>query len=160
MPTDIRPPLGFILLHYPGAFDPEMEFQLRERNLATLEEMQNCAVDVEADFLIRRARLKEEEMKNIDSEKSTSLEVNLDLLVSAVEEMMQNITTRNEYNVQVHGSMIEEEQVADPKHFVSYPSCHRSDNDCFVDHLGEERSVDMTCMLDDVFYTDDLPQFY
>ena len=81
------------------------------------------------------------------------------MLVSAVEEMMQKITTRNEYNVQTHGSLIEEEQVVDPKHFISYPSCHRSDNDYFVDHLGEERSVDLTCMLDDVFYTDDLPQF-
>ena len=60
---------------------------------------------------------------------------------------------------QDHGSMIEEEQVVDPKHFVSYPSCHSTDNDCFVDHLGEERTVDMTCMLDDVFYSDDLPHF-
>ena len=46
--------------------------------------------------------------------------------------------------------------MADPKHFVSHPSCH---NDCFIDHCEEERVVDMTCMLDDVFYTDDLPQF-
>ena len=52
VPVNIRPPLGFTLLLYPGAFDPEMEFQLRERNLATLEEMQNIAVDVEAYFLI------------------------------------------------------------------------------------------------------------
>ena len=98
-------------------------------------------------------------MKNIDPEKSTYLDVKLDMLVSAVEEMMQNITTRNEYNVQAHGSLIEEEQVADPKHFVSFPSCHRSDNDCFIDHLGKERAVDMTIMLYDVFYTDDLLQF-
>jgi len=98
-------------------------------------------------------------MKNIDPEESTSLEVKLDILVSAVEEMMQRITTRNDYDVQAHGLLIEEEQVADPKHFVSYPSCQRSDNDCFVDHLGEERTADMTCMLDDMFYTDDLPQF-
>ena len=34
-----------------------------------------------------------------------------------------------------------------------------SDNDCFVDHLGEESIVDMTYMLDDMFYTDDLPRF-
>ena len=54
--------------------------------------MQNSAVNVEAHLLIRRARLKEEEMKNIDSDKSTSLEVKLDILVSAVEEMMQKIT--------------------------------------------------------------------
>ena len=39
LPVNIRPPLGSSLLHYPGAFDLEMEFQLRERNLATLEEM-------------------------------------------------------------------------------------------------------------------------
>lgn len=159
MPVDIRPPPGFALLHYPGAFDPEMEFQLRERNLATLEEMQNNAVDVEAHLLIRRENLKEEEMRNIDPKESTSLEVNLDILVSAVEDMMQKITTRNDYDVQAHGSLIEEEQVANPKHFFSYPNCHRSNNDCHIDNLGEERSIDMTCMLDDVFYTDDLPQF-
>jgi len=49
--------------------------------------------------------------------------------------------------------------VANPKHFLSYPSFHRSDNDCFMYHLGEERSVDMTCMLDDVFCTNDFPKF-
>ena len=98
-------------------------------------------------------------MKNIDPEKSTSLEVKLDNLVSAVEKMMEKVTARNSYDVQAPGALIEEEQVVDPKHFVSYPSCHRSDNDCFVDHLGEERTVDMTCMLDDMFYTDDLAQF-
>ena len=119
-----------------------MDFQLRERNLVALEEMQNSVVDVEANLLIRRAKLKEEEMKNTDLEESTSLEVKLNILVSAVEGMMQKITTRKEYDVQDHGSLIEEEQVADPKH--SYPSCHRSDNDCFVDQLAEERSVDMT----------------
>lgn len=73
---------------------------------------------------------------------------------------MQKITTRSEYDVQDHGSLIEEKQLADRKHFVSYPSCHIPNNDCFIDHLGEERSIDMTCMVDDVFYTDDLPQFY
>ena len=84
MPADIRPSPRSALLHYPSAFDPEMEFQLRERNLATLQEMQNSAVNVEAHLLIWRERLKEEEMKNIDPEKSTSLEVKLDMLVSAV----------------------------------------------------------------------------
>jgi len=85
MPINIRPPPGSAILHYPEAFGLEMEFQLRERNLVTLEEMQNSAVDVEANLLIRREKLKEEEMKNIDPEESTSLEVKLDILVSAVE---------------------------------------------------------------------------
>jgi len=159
MPVDIRPPPRSALLHYPGAFDSEMEFQLRERDIATLHEMQNNAVNVEAHLLIRRARLKEEEMKNIDPEESTSLEVKLDILVSGVEKMMDKINARNDYDVQAHGLLIEEEQVADPKHFVSYPNCCRSDNDCLINHLGEERTVDMTCMIDDVFYSDDLPQF-
>ena len=119
---------------------------MREKNIATLQEMQNSAVNVEAHLLIRRARLKEEEMKNMDPEKSISLEVKLDMLVSAVEEMMQKKTTRNEYNVQTHDLMIEEEQVADPKNLVSYPSCH---SDCFIDHCEEERAVDMMCMFDD-----------
>jgi len=103
--------------------------------------------------------LKEEEMKNIDPAESTSLEVKLDILVSAVEKIMDKINARNDYDVQTHGFLIEEEQVADPQHFVSYPICQRSDSDCLINHLGEEITVDMTCMLDDVFYTDDLPQF-
>ena len=130
-----------------------MVFQLRKRNLATLEETQNNAVDVEANLLIRREKLKEEEMKNIDLEESTSLEVKLNILVSVVEDMKQNITTRNEYDVQDHGSLIEEKKVTDPKHFLS-------NNDCFMDQLGEERSIDLTCILDDVFYIDDLPKLY
>jgi len=52
-----------------------MEFQLRERNITTLEEMWNTTVDVEANLLIRREKLKEEDMKNIDPEELTSLKV-------------------------------------------------------------------------------------
>jgi len=88
MPITIRPPPRSPLLHNPKAFDLEMEFQLRERNLATLEEMQNSVVDVEANLMIKRAKLKEEEIKKIDLEESTSLEVKLDILVNAAEEMM------------------------------------------------------------------------
>jgi len=109
MPVRIRPTPRFSLLHYPGAFDSEMEFQLRERNIATLHEMQNSAVNVEAHLLIQRARLKEEEMKNIDLAKSISLDVKLDVLASTVEEMMQRITARIDYDVQAHHSLIEEE---------------------------------------------------
>ena len=56
MPVNIRPPLGSALLYYLGAFDPKMEFQLRERNLETLEDMQNNVVDVEVNMLIRREK--------------------------------------------------------------------------------------------------------
>jgi hypothetical protein len=58
MPVDIRPPLGLAQLHYPDAFDPEMAFQLRERNIATLEEIKKVGVDVEANLLNQKAKLK------------------------------------------------------------------------------------------------------
>jgi hypothetical protein len=58
MPIDIRPPPGLAHLHFPDAFNPEMEFQLRERNTATLEEMKNIAVDVEDNLLNKKAKLK------------------------------------------------------------------------------------------------------
>jgi len=37
MPSNIKPPLDSSLLHYPKAFDQEIEFKLRERNPSTLE---------------------------------------------------------------------------------------------------------------------------
>ncbi len=60
--------------------------------------------------------------------------------MSAIEDMVRKMTAKDENGVH--------EQVVDPKHFVSYLSCHKY---CFVDHIGEERPVDMTCRLDDVF---------
>ena len=86
--------------------------------------MQNSAVDVEANMLIRREKLKAEKRENIDAEQSISLEVKLDIL----EEKMQNIINRNEYVFQDHVSLVEENQVADMKHFHSYPNYHKSNN--------------------------------
>jgi hypothetical protein len=54
IPADIRPPPGLAHSCFLDAFDPEMAFQLRERNTATLEEMQNVSVDVEANLLKRK----------------------------------------------------------------------------------------------------------
>lgn len=58
MSSNIRPPLDSTLLHYPKALDPEIEFQLRERNPSTLEQMQNITVDVEVNLKIIRGKLK------------------------------------------------------------------------------------------------------
>jgi len=58
MPSIIRPPPNSNILHYPKAFDPEIEFQLRERKPSTLEHMQNIVVDVEVNMQIRRQKLK------------------------------------------------------------------------------------------------------
>jgi hypothetical protein len=87
MPIDIRPPLGSTHFHFPDAFDHEMTFQLRERNTATLEEMQNIVVDVEAKSLIKRSKV-----KNKEKEQLKSLEAKLDILASAMEEMIRGST--------------------------------------------------------------------
>ena len=88
MPADIRPPPGSTHLHYLDVFDPEITFQLRERNTATLEEMQKIAVDVEANLLNRKANLKVEEKDRIEEERMTSSEVKLDVLANTVRELM------------------------------------------------------------------------
>ena len=54
MPSNIRTPPDLALLHYPKAFDRDIEFQLRERNPSRLEQMQNITVDVEVNLQIRR----------------------------------------------------------------------------------------------------------
>jgi hypothetical protein len=61
IPVDVRPPPGLAKFHFPEVFNPEMTFQLRERNTASLEEMHNIAVDVEANLLIKRSKLKDKE---------------------------------------------------------------------------------------------------
>ena len=61
IPVYIRPPPGPTHLHFPDAFDPEMAFQLRERNNVSLEGMQNIAVDVDINLLIKRSKVKNKE---------------------------------------------------------------------------------------------------
>jgi hypothetical protein len=83
IPADIRPPPGSAHLHYPDAFDPEMTFQLRERNTTSLEEMQKIAVDVETNLLIKRSQLKDKEMEQLKTS-----EDKLEILASAMEKLM------------------------------------------------------------------------
>ena len=58
MPANLKPPLGCVLLHYPDSFDPEMVFQIRERDPLTLEEMQRITFDVEVNILNMEAQLR------------------------------------------------------------------------------------------------------
>jgi hypothetical protein len=167
MSADIRPPPGSAHLHFPDAFDPEMAFQLRERNTATLEEMQNIAVDVEANLLIKRSKV-----KNKEKEQLKSSEAKLDILASTMEEMMQKISIREKLDVQRHHVPLisEKEKVIVPKHFAAHPWYHGLDNDSFMysihdvvkdeapSQLAEEQPADMMCMFDDIPYLDNLPK--
>jgi hypothetical protein len=129
MPVDIRPPPRSSHLHFPDAFDPEIAFQLRERNTATLEEMQNIAVDVETNLLIKRSKV-----KNKEKEQLKSSEAKLDILASTMEEMMHRISIRENLDVQRHHVPLisEKEKVTVPKHFATHPWYHGLDNDSFM----------------------------
>jgi hypothetical protein len=173
MPADIRPPLGLALLHYPDAFDLEMEFQLRERNTKTLKEMKDSAISVEAHLLIKRSKLEAEDRKNKEKEHLTSSEVKLDILASTMEEMLHMISIREKLDVQRHHVPLitEKERVIVPKHFASHPWYHGLENDYFMysihnlvkdetqTQLAEEQPADMMCMFDDIYFMDDLPKY-
>ncbi|MFB8894227.1 hypothetical protein, partial [Microbacterium plantarum] len=60
IPFDLRPPPGLALINFLDAFDTDMAFQLREKNPPTLEDMESVAVSVEANFLSKRARARNE----------------------------------------------------------------------------------------------------
>ena len=61
MPLNIRPPPDLALLHYPRAFDAEIEFRLRERSPSTMKQMQDMAVDMEANLKMRDEQRKAEQ---------------------------------------------------------------------------------------------------
>jgi hypothetical protein len=167
IPTDIRPPPGSAHLHYPDAFDPEMTFQLRERNTTSLEEMQSIAVDVETNLLIKRSKLKDKEMEQLKSS-----EAKLEILVSAMEEMMQRINRKDELAVQRHHVPLisEKEKVFVSKRFAAHPWYHGLDNNSFMysihntdkdeapSRLVEEQPADMICMFNGISSVDDLPK--
>ena len=64
--------------------------------------MQKNLVDVEANLLIWSEKLKVEERENIYAEHLTSSEVKLEIFVSEMEEMIKNITVRDEFSIQDH----------------------------------------------------------
>jgi hypothetical protein len=60
IPTEIKPPQGLALIKFPDGFDADMSYQVRERNYATLEDMQKSAISVEANLLEKMARQRSE----------------------------------------------------------------------------------------------------
>jgi hypothetical protein len=148
-------------LHYPDAFDPEMEFRLRERDIATLEEMKNIAVDVEANLLNKREKLKAVKNDKTEKEHSIYSEVKLDILKNTVNKVMHKINMKEELFFQrPHVPLgLENTRINVTKHFSSQPKYSKPPNDCFMysihnivkdetpTQLVEEPSIDMMCML-------------
>jgi hypothetical protein len=101
-----------------------------------------------------------------------SSEAKLEILASAIEEMMQSINRKDELVVQRHhGPLIsEKESVTVPKHFVVHPWYHGLNNDSFMysihnivkdeapSQLAEEQPADMIFMFNGISSMDDLPK--
>ena len=91
--------------------------------------MQNVAVDIEVNLQIRTEKLKaEEEKKNIAN-------VKLNLLVRKLNEIIQNITMKDEFFVQNHHEGIE--VVDSHEKIPANSNYHRSKNG-FTDQYVEE----------------------
>jgi hypothetical protein len=104
-----------------------MEFQLRERITTTLKEIKDNAISVEANFLIKRLKIKEKEREKITKEEMISSKAKLDILASTMKEMMQKVIIGNELVVQGNPIplVIDKERVIFPKHFAAHPWYHR-----------------------------------
>ena len=96
IPDNMKPPPDLELQNYLDVFYPDIAYQLRERDLATLEEMKNNAVSVEANLMIKKSQLKHEKPEKnvtIKEEPSTSSsDAKLYSLTRAMEKMMERLT--------------------------------------------------------------------
>lgn len=99
IPAEITPPLRIALLHYPDAFDLAMAYQLRERNPATLEDMQSNVVSVDANLLEKKSKMKIERKVTMKEKPTTSFDAMLDNLVNTMEDMLENIALSDSVGV-------------------------------------------------------------
>jgi len=75
IPDHIKPPMGLALIKFLDGFDTDMAYQLRERDLATLEDMQKIAVSIEANLLAKRDRERGKKKVTLKEESSSSEQV-------------------------------------------------------------------------------------
>ena len=125
MPLNIRPPPDLALLHYPRAFDPEMEFCLRERCQSTLKQMQVVAMDLEANLKRREEQRKEEQEKKLHR------------LLQRTEEMMQLSTMKVEC-LEHQNIFVLQQESSD----IHEKTCHKID-DIFIQPYMMEQSPDI-----------------
>lgn len=88
--VNLRPPPDLSLIKFPDGFDTDMAFQRKERNLASLEDIQSVAVSVEANLLAKRARVRNERRGSAKDEPSPS-DIKIDSLAKGMENLMDGI---------------------------------------------------------------------
>lgn len=88
----MKPPQGLALIKFPDGFEPEMAYQLRERDPPTLKDLQRGVVSVEENMISKRARMKNEKRVTYREKAVTSTsDTNIDNLIRTMEKMMERI---------------------------------------------------------------------
>ena len=89
-------------MHYPSTFDPEMEFQIREKHPSNLELMQNMAITAKFNILEREEKLEEIRKDKAAQEKITSSELKLEMFTDTIKEMTHILGRKEEeYKVEI-----------------------------------------------------------
>ena len=100
IPQDIKPSHGLALIDILDGFDVDMEYQLRETDPTTLEEIQENFIKVEANILAKKAKLKSERIVTMKEEPSTSdVDHKIDNLVKVVNQMIQRVNLNDQTQV-------------------------------------------------------------
>jgi len=97
IPANIKPPPNLALINFPDGFDADMSYQLRERNLKTLEQMQSNVVSVEASLLAKKAQMRNEKKVVFKEEASTS-DGKVDVLAKCLERIMDRLYNMDRKN--------------------------------------------------------------
>lgn len=101
IPDQVKPPLGAAQLHYVDAFSSDFALLLRERRYATLVDMMNDTIEVEANLMasgkinikveVEKKKVKEENQPS--SSKST--DIKFDMMVKTMEKLVERLTLDN-----------------------------------------------------------------
>lgn len=92
IPQNLRPPPDLALIKFPDGFDADMAYQLRERAPATLADMQDIAVSVEANLIAKRNRAKTERRTTFKEEPS-AFEQKLDAIIKGMDRLGDGVET-------------------------------------------------------------------
>lgn len=92
IPQNLRPPPDLALIKFSDGFDPHMSYQLRERALAGLEDMQSITISVEANLISKRARARAKTRTTFKEEPST-FEQKLGAIIKCMDRLGDRVET-------------------------------------------------------------------
>ena len=90
IPQNLRPPPDLALYKFPDGFDPDMAYQLKERDPPTLAEAQRVAVTVEANLIAKRNRAKLEK-RTIFKEEPSRFDQKLDAILNSMKRLGERV---------------------------------------------------------------------